>query len=354
MNVRKRNIIIIISLLLLIIAISVLIFKNKKSTIDVDNFYVKDLSTVTKVFIADKSENTILIEKQPDSTWILNEKYDANMPLVDLVLRTLNTMRIRYPVSKSALSNTIKTLSSSGIKVEVYQKVYTINIGDKIKLFPKEKLTKVYYIGHETQDNLGSYVFLEGENAPYVAHIPGHRGFLSPRFNTSETAWRSRKIVDLDVHALKSIKVEVPKNPEESYEITNSNNDIKVKLLSSGVILPSFDTLHMAQTLSSFVNLNFDEFASAIPSLQIDSVFTKSPEYIVTITDTSNVSTTLKTYVKLANHYIQDPEDEEDPFAEIFDVSRLYAVINDSDTVLIQYYNFDNILQPASYFFSRF
>ena len=35
---------------------------------------------------------------------------------------------------------------------------------------------------------------------------------------------------------------------------------------------------------------------------------------------------------------------------ELFDVNRLYAIVNNTDTVLIQYYTFDNILQPASYF----
>ena len=35
---------------------------------------------------------------------------------------------------------------------------------------------------------------------------------------------------------------------------------------------------------------------------------------------------------------------------ETFDLNRLYAIVDRKDTVLIQYYVFDNILQPASYF----
>ena len=35
---------------------------------------------------------------------------------------------------------------------------------------------------------------------------------------------------------------------------------------------------------------------------------------------------------------------------ETFDMNRLYAILNQTDTVLIQYFVFDNILQPASYF----
>ena len=38
---------------------------------------------------------------------------------------------------------------------------------------------------------------------------------------------------------------------------------------------------------------------------------------------------------------------------ELFDVNRLYAIIDRTDTVLIQYHVFDNILQPASYFLGK-
>ena len=34
----------------------------------------------------------------------------------------------------------------------------------------------------------------------------------------------------------------------------------------------------------------------------------------------------------------------------VFDLNRLYAILDNKDTVLIQYYVFDNILQPASFF----
>ena len=346
---KKSKIIIGVVLLFAVIAFVVFTTRSKKSTLDPENFYVKDISTITKLFIVDKSDNSILIEKQPDSTWLLNGQYDVNLPFVNMVLETLHKMRIQYPVPKSALHNIIRNLSSSATKVEVYERVYTINLFDKVKLFPKEKQTRVYYIGHETQNNMGSYVLLKGEDAPVVAHIPGFRGFLEPRFNTSETTWRSRKVFDSDVHALKTIRVEIPEQQHESFEIIKDGNDVKVKLLATGEFLPSFDTFHVAQFLSSFVNVNFDEFASAIPSIQYDSVFTKNPGFIVTLTDTAQQSNTIKTYVKLSSNY--DFEDDEDGFYEAaFDVDRMYAVINNRDTVVIQYYVFDNILQPASFF----
>ena len=38
---------------------------------------------------------------------------------------------------------------------------------------------------------------------------------------------------------------------------------------------------------------------------------------------------------------------------QVFDMNRLYAIVDNKDTVLIQYYTFDNILLPASFFLGQ-
>jgi hypothetical protein len=60
----------------------------------------------------------------------------------------------------------------------------------------------------------------------------------------------------------------------------------------------------------------------------------------------------VKTYLKYAN-----PTDslvmKNEGLYEMFDLNRLYAIIDNKDSVLIQYYVFDNILQPASFFLGK-
>ena len=352
MTSKKRNYLIIGSVLLLTaIASIVLITKNKKSTIDQEGFYVQDVDSITKLFIVDKADQSVLVERQPDNTWLLDGEYDVNMSTLGIALKTLGNMRILYPVPHSMKANVIKTLSSGATKVEVYQRVFTINLFDKIKLFPKEKLTKVYYIGYETRNNRGTFVFLKGEETPYVVHDPSFRGFFGPRFSGSPLVWRSRNIFDHNFHAIQSIRLEIPEANEESFELLKQEDDVKIKKLSSGEFLGSFDTLRVAQLLSSFVDLNLDEFVSAIPSLQIDSVFSRNPGFVLTLTDTAGNRKSMKTFLKLRGHYLND--EGEDPFAGLFDVDRMYAVLNEKDTVLIQYASFDNILHPLSYFMGK-
>ena len=70
------------------------------------------------------------------------------------------------------------------------------------------------------------------------------------------------------------------------------------------------------------------------------------------MTDTKGNSRELKTYIKYTN-----PDDivnmPDTTMYQVFDINRLYAVLDNKDTVLIQYYIFDNILQPASFFLGK-
>lgn len=355
MIMKKRNIIIILGIVIVICIATLLVYLDgRQNATFKQDFHVSDISTVTKIYIADKNNNQVLLTKNreavADSAWTVDSKYLASTPLVDLLLETLNDMRIRQIVNKKAVPNVIKNLASSNIKVEVYQDQYMIDwFNGKVRLFPREKMTKTYYVGHETQDMLGSYMLREGDKEPYIIHIPGFRGYLTPRFVADPLAWRSHRIVDLDVNDIKTISLEIPDMPSESFAVHNIGDDFQLELLQTRQTVKGFDTARVATLLSSFTNLNFDEYAQAVPKAELDTTFARPPKTILRITDTQNKTREVKTYLKYNN-----PDDiltmPDTNMYQMFDLDRLYAVIDESDTVLIQYFIFDNILQPASYF----
>lgn len=349
---KKRNIILIAAAVLVAVAALIIaLLGSRKATFDQD-YHVKDIASVTRIFLADKQDNEVLLSRTADSAWVVNGTYAANQPLVDLLLETLNTMRIRQQVNRNAVPTIIKDLAAHAIKVEVYQQVYRINwFHGKLRLFPHEKLTVTYFVGRETQDMMASYMFREGDKVPYVIHIPGFRGFLTPRFVTDPLKWRSHNIVDLNVHAIERVELTIPDMPEEDFAIQREGEGFYMQLAGNRRAA-GFDTARVAQMLSSFTWLNFDEFAAIVPNSFADSCVTGTPRTILHITDTAGHTTELRTYIKYNN-----PADfaamPDSAMYEVFDLNRLYAIINNQDTVLIQYYNFDNILQPASYFLGQ-
>lgn len=347
---KKRNLIIIG--IVVVIGIATLIIANiggRDATFDQD-YHIADPETITKIFLADKENNSILLTRNEDSTWMVDETYPASQPLVDMLLETMNKMRIRSQVNKAAVANIIKDIAANGTKVEVYQTRYFINwFKGKLKLFPHEKLTTTYFVGRETQDQMASYFFREGDKYPFIIHIPGFRGNLTPRFPTDPLAWRSHSIVDWDVRHIQSIEMQITDSPEQSFIVRRKGDTFEMELTATHQVVPQFDTMRIAQLLSSFTQLNFDEFAKAVPQVELDTTFSKAPRTILTITDINGNKRQLKTYLKYSN-----PNDlksmPDTAMYSVFDLNRLYAILDDKDTVLIQYYVFDNILQPASFF----
>ncbi|MBR1765428.1 MAG: DUF4340 domain-containing protein [Bacteroidales bacterium] len=346
---KKRNLTLIIIAAALMVAAGITAYILSRPTFKQD-FHIEDIASVSRIYLTDKENGEVTLTRMEDSTWMVDNTYEANGPVVDLLLETLHTMRIRQQVNKNAIPNAIKDLAAHSIKVEVYQKVPFINwFGGRLKLFTREKLTTTYYVGRETQDMMASFMFRQGDDVPYIIHIPGFRGFLTPRFMTEPMKWRSHRIVDLDVRAIERIELEIPAEEQESFAIQREGNGFAMEMLQRHQRVNGFDTARVAQMLSSFTWLNFDEFASIVPNSFADSCVSGQPRTILRIVDTAGNASELCTYIKYNNpddlKAMPDPE-----MYETFDLNRLYSIVNKKDTVLIQYYVFDNILQPASYF----
>ncbi|MCQ2260168.1 MAG: DUF4340 domain-containing protein [Bacteroidales bacterium] len=352
---NKKNIIIIAAVVVVgLVALIIAKHGAKDATFEQD-FHVEDINSVTKIYLADKQNHHTLLQRvttdtTADTLWTVDSIYPASQGMVDLLLETLHDMRIRQQVNKNAVPQAIKLLSVRAIKVEVYQRKYFINWFDgKFKLFPHEKLAVTYFVGHETQDMMACHMFREGDKVPYIIHIPGFRGYLTPRFIADPFAWRSHTIVHWDIHHLQSVEMEIPSSPDQSFAVRRNGEGFDFELTQSHTVVSRFDTARVAQMLSSFANLNFDEFACNVPNSNMVTSFDAGPRTILRVTNTDGTTKEVRSYLKYLN-----PDDREampdTNLYEMFDVNRLYAIIDKKDTVLIQYYTFDNILQPASFF----
>lgn len=353
---KKRNIIILTATCALgIVALLLFVLLGHRSTLD--DFAVKNPETITRIFMADNRGHRVLLthdlENTSDSAWMVDEKYYASAPMIDMLVSTLSGMRIREKVNKAAMPNVVKDLSTNNVKVEVYQKVYGINwFKGRLQLFPHDKKTVTYYVGHETRDMMGSYILRDGDKEPYVIYKPGLRGIVNTRFIADPIPWRSHRITNLDVKNIDRVQLDITAAPDQSYAVVREGDGFYLECGNPLVRADHFDTARVAQMLSSFANLNFDEYAMAVPKVEIDSVFSKTPKTVISVTDRDGKRREIKTYVKYTN-----PDDiktmPDTSMYQVFDINRLYAVVDSKDTVLIQYFAFDNILQPADFFLGK-
>ena len=340
-----------------IAALVLALTRGRSATFDQD-FDIEDTAAITKLFLADKQNHSCTLSRtlgaDGDTTWMVDGTWEASKPLVTSALEILHQMRIRERVNKAAIPNVLKNMAAKSIKIEVYQEAHRIDwFGGRLRLFPHEKLASTYYLGSETQDMMASYMYREGDRTPYVVHIPQFRGFIAPAsFSTNPLLWRSHRIVDLPVQKIARVQLEIGDAPQESFAVVRQGEGFQLQLLNPPNVAPGFDTARVAQLLSSFTNLNFDEYAQVVPKAELDTTFSRPPRTILTVTDVNGHQRQLKTYIKYRN-----PDDvlamPDTTMYQVFDLNRLYAVLDDKDTVLIQYFVFDNILQPASFFLGK-
>jgi len=349
----KKNRKYIIILLIIAPAAIWFILQNNSSTLKEKEtaFAVADTSIVTKVFIADKNTNSITLTRTGKG-WLLDNKFNTNGKLIDALLETMHRIKVKSPVPKIGRDNILKRMAAIGIKVEVYQTAYRINLFDKYKYFPYEKLSKVYYVGDVTPDNMGTYMLIEGAEHPYVTHIPGFRGFLTPRFSPITDDWKSHVLFNHTLSEILSISIEFGEEPEESFKVDINPKDgsYSVTSLFDNTSVTNYDTLKMLNFLTSFNDLRYESrLNNLMPTIKQDSIIQTPVIYEITLVDEKHDTTYLKTFNKSS---LPDVIREAEYFKLIpMDADRFYGLANDGeDFVLLQFYSFDKVLHPLSYY----
>ena len=345
---KYRNSIIILVVLAIIAAFMLL--QNRSGTFrkESNTFAVADTSSITKFFLADKRNNTVKVERTETGNWLLNDKYGVNPAMVEVMLNTFMRIEIKEPVAKATRNTIIRVMAGKSVKTEIYQKVYRINIFEKIKLFPHEKLTRTYYVGDATMDNSGSFMLMEGSEDPYVVNIPGFRGFVTSRYSAMEDDWRSHSIYKYRVPDISSLTVKFYEKPELSYSITNNNNkEFVLTSLTDNRSIGSFDTSRLVQYLGMFKNLNFENTLDEMTKSKRDSIVATVPTFEIILVDKPGKSHTLKTWKRKADPGQLDLDGNQ---AE-YDFERMYARIDDSEQLVsIQYFVFSDVFVPIQFF----
>lgn len=349
---KKNRIVIILVVVLAVIAIF-LMNQNRGVTLrsEVGDFAIDDTASVTKIFMADMQGNEVLLEEVAPGNWSLNGTMKARPEGIEMLLSTMSKLAVKAPVSKSGYNTVIKRLATTSVKVEIYQMVFRINLFNLLKLFPHEKRTKVYYVGSATPDNMGSFMLMEGSEIPFVVYLPGFKGYVSARFTAYSSDWRDHTIFSEKPSQIKSIQVEFPQDPEQSYRIDKfGDQDLSIRQLSTGKVFDGFDTTRVVDFINAYRNIRFEMSFQEITGKHQDSIIAQTPVNIIEVTDATGKTQKVTTY-RRANLAIQQDLDGN---LLPYDIDRLYALIDENNELVIaQYFVFDPITRPLSFLIGK-
>jgi hypothetical protein len=334
----KRNGIILLAVLILAAVTIYLVVNSGPGSVDRElrDFSYSDTASVDKIFLADKTGKQVTLTRNEGSGWTVNGLYPARQDAINTLLNTIKFVSVREPVGVKAKENIVKQLITGSIKCEIYSK------GEMVRL---------YYVGSETPDMLGTYMLLadasNGENSsePFIMELKGLNGYLTTRYSPDEREWRDKAAFQYFVPDIRSVKVEHAGEPQSSFIVTQSAN-MKYGLQTiTGQPLP-FDTTAVRQFLSYFIRLGFVEFVNKDPKR--DSVVASTPAHIITVQDASGKKNVVKFYLKSGDGVLGSDTTQH------YDVDNMYATVNDGkDFVIVQYYVFGKLLQTPAYFSTR-
>lgn len=300
---------------------------------DGTDFAIADTGAITKIFLADPRGGKVLLTKQADGSWLADNAVAADITKVNLLLQTMHDIKMRNPLGTNEFNTVIKELTAAGIKVEFYE-------GDD--------LLKTIYVGQMTLDQSGTFMMIDGAEAPFVTHIPGFVGYLTPRFPTNPVKWKSKLIFDTKFDELAKVTVTYPITPAESFSLDNSAATPVLKDASGNVV--QADANFLKYYAGSFTQLYAEAYDDNFTAAQHDSIFKGDAYCLIKVENKAGKTQELKLHIKGIDLKTKSRYDDQGKELT-FDTDKYFAFVNgDKNMVYIQNYSFGRVIKKLSDF----
>ncbi len=338
---KKTALIIFVLLALGVVAGYFIYNSQQQKIVDADRkFYVENSDAITKIFMADKTGKKVLLEKV-GKQWIVNGKHKVFQPKIDMLLETIRRVRVDYPVSAKQWDHVVRTLSSKSTKVEIY----TDHPGEP---------HRVYFIGYETLDGLGTYAIMQvaGRTAkqPYVMHIPGFMGSIEARYFLDEKDWRDLNVFDFKMEEIQEVSLQWTEIPDWSFTL-QAQADGSYVMPENTEGYPLFTT-GVDKFLHSFTFLNAEALESEHP--RKDSILNaQEPFLILKVTPKNGNAVSLSFYRMETDKRTKHQYDESGTDLP-FDIDRYWGVAdNGLGFVMIQDFVFGKVMRRKNEMLSQ-
>ncbi len=319
----------------LIVVLSIMAMNLKSSSKITDTsliaFAVEDTSTVDKIEIYDSYANeSYSVSRNKEGIWVGENGECVQQNIIQMMLETMNKITLKGYVPKSAMANMKKILMAQHKTVKIYQ---------------NGKWSKTWYVGHSTQDHMGTHMLLETPDIksdnPVIMGMKGFYGILEPRFFADPRRFACIDLFSYKRTDLKQVEVINRVAPESSYLIKiNGPDDVKVS--SNGIPVTNINKDNLTFYLNGFENIHFNQPNFTLSEKQIDSIKASTPDYELKVIAKQS-SYKLDLYRRLDQEY-----DIRDTIA--YDPDYLWGVKPDGELVRMQYYSIGPLIQGKTVF----
>lgn len=308
-------------------AVAYLYFTQSTSTLggELTDFAYRDTAALHQITLKDENGDLVTLRRTADG-WSLNDSLKARPDAIKTLLSTMAKISVKAPVNEKAMNTALKIIIGSHTLVEAYD--------------ADGQLVKSYFIGGPDQSHTGTFALMSGSERPFVVHLEGFHGFLSPRYFTNWREWQHRELIALRTDEIKAVRVE--RFGERAGGLTLSKNESgwEVSPLTDDRVL-AFDTVLLSAYLQRFAMVHFESYEETKTEAYLDSVTQSPPFFTLTVESNSGEQIALRGFTK--PHKGMDMEGREIDY----DVDRLY-VQHGNQCYVGQYAIFNPLLYPES------
>jgi|AntRauTorckE5430_2_1112549.scaffolds.fasta_scaffold02023_1 hypothetical protein len=335
-----KNTYLYLAILIILGTVAYFVLTNKsESTLDSEDgsFAVENTDEIYKIFIANQQRETAMVTRK-DNHWEYTnsegETYKARPAAIEVLLKTIRGVSVRYMVQEAAVPMAIQDLQVNGRKVELYNK--------------EGKRFKTYYVGGPSNDMEGTFMMMENSNNPYVTHLQFLDGFLTDRYLIAERDWRDKTVFGYKSSDIKSLSIDYPKQQSNAFKLTQVREgkfEVEPLYPTTAIIQkPVIDQKALAY-LYNYERLIAEAVESKNPNLI--GIINRVPFCTITITENSGIQKIVK-FIPV----LEDVESHEDQTKTRPKIQRYFAFVNgNEDVFLVQHLLFGKVFWGYDFFF---
>lgn len=293
-------------------------------------FAVRDTANVDRIEIYDTYKDiSFTLVRNQEGIWKDEKGNCVQQDIVKMMLETMVKITLKGYVSEAAMENMKKMMMANH---------------KKVKIFKDGEWVKTWYVGHSTQNHMGTHMLLEtpdlkSEN-PVIMGMKGFSGILEPRFFADSRRFACTELFSFKRNDLSSIELTNRVVPAESFKIDVNGTNYTVT--SNGEAIKNINEDNLLFYLNGFENIHFNQPNYTLSEERIEEIKSKKPDYELDIKGKS------KSY-SLDMYRRPDPE-YADMDTTAWDPDYLWGVKEDGELVRMQYYSVGPLIQGQTVF----
>jgi len=327
----KRTYYLIFIFIILLIIAGYLVFRNRSGIFEgVDQeFAIRDTASIRLIEI--RSSDHIIILERLEGGWMINRQFPASTNRVKGLLSLISRLKVNSIVPVFIKNEIISRLE---------------NEGKRLMILTHRRHPYVTFIYHDTVYTNATYMMAEDSDYAFRMEIRGFQNRdIAGLFVDEKNYWRDHTLFHLRPDEIISVSLYDHKKPENSfYLINNGAGDYQLFTNPDSIEIPDPDREAIEQYFGYFMKVSFEQFLSARDYDSIFSIRDEDIDKIITVRDSRFNDTEVKTFIR----YYQDRKGISEK-----DLNQLYAVINNTDTILVKYVELDPVIKEIGYFMNQ-